>query len=218
MAEPGPANNYLHRWLVGVGEKLSPEGLLLLKLLYSGELSQRQLEDEVRAAKHLYNLAAQEAQGPDAVFALFFHRMSLLVPQYQPTAKDPVRIMKVKDLGAEACLHHLRYCQLSPPFFEQVDDRISPKSKLVKCLVTVYVNVSPRRRQVLREQLAGRIGLHPENFNIFQLVCLLFQRKNDRCEEVVGEFINVLTNAPVPRAVVANLRKQLEIPHHQFKG
>ena len=208
---------YVYQWKIGIGEKLSPEGLLLLKLLYYGELEQRQLEEEVNAPRDLYDLAAQETPSPDA---LFFHRMSLLVPQSQPGAEDAMKIMKVKDLGAQACIDHLQGCELSLPSFVQVD-HMSSKSQLVQCLVTVYVNVSPRRRRVLHEQLAEQLRVHPARFNIFQLVCLLFQRKNDRCEEVVGEFVKVLTNTRVPKEIVANLRRQLatyKLPHHQFKG
>jgi hypothetical protein len=211
MAEPITASsspNKLPKWITGLGDKLGNDGLQLLKLLHRGVISQRQLEDDVQSPKDLYDLAGQEAESDDAALALFIHRIYLLVPLSQPTAKDPARILEIKDLGAKACLDYLRECDLSPPSVE-VSNLVSDKSKLMECLVTAYVNMSPRKRQDFREQLADQVGVYREGFNIFELVCRLFQRGSERAEQVVGRFVNALNKAPVPRVIVENLRDQL---------
>ena len=219
MAERIITPSNLPKWMTGVGEKLSEEGLLLLKLLYYGELPPRQLEDEISEPRNLYYLSAKETEKDNTALALFIHRICLLVPQSQPTAEDPVKISQVKDLGAKACLDYLPRCQLSPPSV-QVDDLISPQSRLMECLVTAYVNMSPLRRQGIREQLAEEVDVYRDRFNIFQLTCKLFQSQHE-AQHRVGRFINVLNNAPVPEVIVGNLERQLVshgIPHQPFSG
>ena len=219
MAERTYTPSNLPKWMTGVEVKLSKEGLLLLKLLYYGELPQRQLQDEIDSPKDLYHLAAQGRENDETVLACFIHRIHLLVPQSQPAAEDPAKILKAKDLGAQACLDHLQWCDLPPPSIQVDDLNISSKSKLMECLVMAYVNMSPRRRQNFREQLADQVGVYREGFNIFQLVCQLFQRESEAAENVVGRIVNALNNAPVPEAIVKNLKGQLvsyDIPHQPF--
>ena len=213
--------DHFYQWKIGLDDKLSDEGLLLLKLLYYEDgLPKRELADNVQEPKELYDLATRETESDDTAFAIFHRRMVLLVPQPQPNAKDPVRIMEVKDLGAQACLDHLGTCQLSPPSI-QVDHLISSKSKLLECLVMAYVNMSPRKRQDFREQLAKQVGMYRAKFNIFQIVCQLLQRNGERSEEVVGGVVNALNNTIVPKAIVVTLEDQLVscgIPHKPFSG
>lgn len=204
----------LRKWLVGVGDKLNDEGQQLLKFLYYRDIQYASLVDEVNAPKDLFEFSRSHmARSDEATLALFIHRLSLLIPRAQPDAEDPQKIMKVKDLGAQACLDYLSECDLSQPSI-QVD--VSQESKLLECLVTVYVNVSQRKRKELKQELAEQVSVNSENFGIFELFCRFFQRGGSRIEKILEGFVVVLNSAPAPQPVVESLICQLDtyhIPH-----
>lgn len=216
-----PLSLDLRKWLTRVGEKLNDEGQQLLKLLYYEDLRHAPLVDKVKAPRDLFESSRSlPGRSDEAALALFLHRLSLLIPRAQPDAEDPQGIMKVKDLGAQDCIEYFQECRLCQPSV-QVDIDISEKSRLLECLVTVYVNVSPRRREELREQLADQVGVHPHNFNIFELFCKLFQRACNRNQEILNELVNALNNAPPPEQVIERLLSQLDthrIPHTLTAG
>lgn len=217
MAKSLPLN--LQKWLKGVEEKLNDEGQQLLKLLYYEDLRHAPLVDKVKAPRDLLELSRGLMERSDeAALALFLHRLSLLIPRAQPDADDPDEIMKVKDLGAQDCVDYFQKCQL-PQLSIQLD--IPQESRLMECLVTVYVNVSQKRRKELKQQLADQVGVHHENFNIFELFCKLFQQTCNRHQEILNGLVNALNNAPPPEAVVENLLCQLNtysIPHTLTTG
>lgn len=209
----------LRKWLIGVGDKLNDEGQQLLKLLYYRDIQHAPLVDEVNVPKDLFEFSRSHAAHSDeATLALFIHRLSLLIPRDQPDAEDPEKIMKVKDLGAQACVDHLSECDLSQPTI-RVD--VSQESKLLECLVTVYVNVSQWKRKELKQQLAEQVSVNSENFGIFELFCRLFQKAGNRVPEILDGFVNALDSAPAPSPVVENLICQLDtyhIPHTLTAG
>lgn len=217
MAKPLPLD--LQKWLMGVEEKLNDEGKQLLKLLYHEDLGYAPLVDEAKAPRDLLELSRRLMERSDeAALALFLHRLSLLIPRAQPDAENQDEIMKVKDLGAQDCIDYFQVCQLSLP---SIQLNIPQESRLLECLVTVYVNLSQKRRKELKQQLADQVSVHHENFNIFELCCKLFQQTCNRHQEILNGLVNALNNAPPPEAVVENLLCQLNtyhIPHTLTTG
>lgn len=210
----------LPTWLTGVGEKLIYEGQLLLKLLYFKELKHASLADQVKEPRDLFELSrGTKTRSDDATLAVFIHRLSLLIPQPQPDADDPKEIMKIKDLGAQDCMDYLEKCRLSPP---TVQVETSQESKLLECLVTLYVNLSQQRRRQLMQQVAKEVGVRRENFDTFELFCRLFTRASCKSQQIIDKFVSILNNAPVPLSVLENFIYQLEsfqIPlHKQFSA
>ena len=219
----------LHKWLLGVDEKLSKhDGLQLLKILYyKDDIFEGEL-DAARKPTDIYTLS-KRCQNDDVrqAIALLIHRLTLLVPRSPPTEPedsdaylDPDKLYQAKDLGAKACLDYLedRKCQVVRPAV-QVNDLISPESRLLECLVTAYVNVSPRKRKALRRELANRVGVHPTQFDLFNLICKLLRKGDDDAENIGGEFVNALNNVEVPEPVYEHLRQQLNchsIPLHRY--
>lgn len=207
----------LPTWLTGVGEKLTQEGQLLLKLLYFKELTHAWLADRVKEPRELFELSrGTKTRSDDATLAVFIHRLSLLIPRHQPDADDPDAIMKIKDLGAQDCMDYLEKCMLSPP---TVQVQTSQESKLLECLVTLYVNLSQQRRRELMQQVAKQVGVRHENFNIFELFCRLFTRTSGKSQQIVDKFVIILNNAPVPLSVLEAFASELQsfqIPHRRF--
>ena len=210
-------------WLHEVGQKLSPEGKLLLKLLYYKCLPRPTLEDEVREPRDLYTesmkLSSDQAGrehnvlSADDALAVFIHRLSILVPQ--PTGVDQLDAMK--NLGAQGCLDNLRTYEVTQPPSNGV---FSQESKLLECLVKSYVDMTPGQRNKLKAQLGKVVGVHPLNMDVFKLYVTFFEKLNDK-NEIIDKFVCALGTAPAPKAIVADLKRNLEnneIPHNPFPG
>ena len=210
-------------WLLKVGQKLSPEGKLLLKLLYYKCLPQRTLENKVREPRDLYTesmkLSPDQAGrehnilSADDALAVYIHRLSILVPQ--PTGVD--QLDAAKNLGAQDCLDNLRTCEVTRPPLNAV---FSQESKLLECLVKSYVDMTPKQRKNLKAQLGKKVGVNPLNMDVFELFVTLFEKLNGK-NEIIDKFVCALGNAGAPKAIVADLKRNLEnneIPHNPFPG
>ena len=224
----------LRKWLLGLDDKLSKDdGVQLLKILYSKDVIEGDL-DRARTPKEIFVLYSGNHSVDEAV-AILLHRLTLLVPVKTPdfdaeegataleVAPDPVKILRAKDLGAQACLDHFEKCGVSRPD-TRAEDLILQGAKLLESLVTVYVNVSPRKRNAIRERLARQIGAYPyrdqvDLFNLFCrfLRCINEDNSNDETESksvdeiTVDRFVATLNESGgVPSLVTEGFVTQLD--------
>ena len=205
-------------WLTGVGQQLGPEGFQLLKALYCDTLSCRKLSDDANEPRDLYELSRTEGGAaaslthvfesaqmpPRDALALFIHRLELLVPQPEEN-----------DLGANNCLASLERSDVERPTMRVVTTQ---ESKMLECLVTRYVNMSPPERATLKLALAYQLSVHPDNVTIFEIFHRLFvhQGRKKRCKKVVAAFVTCLQTARSPRVVYVDLQQNLDdssVPH-----
>ena len=184
-------------WLTSVGQQLGPEGFQLLKALYCDTLSCRKLSKDANEPRDLYELSRagrgaaaslthvfeSARMPPRDALALFIHRLELLVPQSEES-----------DLGANNCLASLGRSDVERPTMRVV---ITQESKMLGCLVTRYVNMSPPERATLKLALAYQLSVHPDNVTIFEIIRDLFmqQGRENRCEKVVAAFVTCLQTA-----------------------
>lgn len=223
----------LHKWLLGVNNKLSKhDGLQLLKILYYKDGITEGDLDAARRPTDIYTLSKNCQKGDvQQTVALLIHRLALLVPRSPPTDREdgggylnPDRLFQAKNLGAQACLDYLenKACQVVRPDI-QVSDLIPPEGRLLECLVTTFVNVSPRKRKALRHQLANAVSVHPTQFDLFNLVGKFLRKGNGEdigdMEIIVSKFVSALNAIEVPKPVYDHLSQQLRshsIPHAPF--
>ena len=184
----------LRKWLLGLDDKLSKDdGVQLLKILYSKDVPESDL-DRVTTPKGIFVLYCGNHSVDEAAVVLV-HRLRLLVPVKTPDfdaeegatalemAPDPVKILNAKDLGAQACLDYFEKCGVSRPDI-RAEDLILQGAKLLESLVSVYVNVSPGKRNAIRERLAGQIGVYPyrDQVDLFNLFCRFLRSINSNDE------------------------------------
>ena len=213
-------------WLrVKVDKKLRTEGKQLLKVLYYKSSPLHSLS-EIEEPSDLYrHHATLSTGGPSSgnpaqiqeyekvtkqdCLALFIHRLSVLVPRHTKT--DPGN--RLRELGAQDCLNSL---PIPKPCLEA---SLFRESRLLECLVGAYVDMTPQQRNALKIELGRQVGVHPDNANVFEIFCQLFQEKYRRCESIVDTFADALRHAQPAREVFENLTRDLNrygIPHNDI--
>lgn len=211
-----------NKWVIGVERKLSKDdGFQLLKILYYKDYGIDESDlDAAKDPKRIYTLSKNSLRGnKNAALNLLIHRVRLLVPQYQPNAeergdgsRDPIRLFNAKDLGAQACLDHLIECRLPPAQDVQIDPTIiSGEAKLLECLVTAYVNLSPRKRSEFRDQLTNIIGYFHGNCDLFNYFIKFLRHEENDAVRIIGDFVNILNNIRVPRMIPDLVQNELNL-------
>lgn len=220
------------RFLIDVSGKLSPEGLQLLKTLYSDTLPLGKLArvDDPRVLYHLtvdgdaspstrdVPVNEHKKLSPQDSLALFVHRLELLVPHSKKKDEEKrARELEIKDVGARACLDSLEQHGITRPSFTLV---LSEESKMLECLVSCYVNMTPQRqRWPLKREMGAKVGRHPHQATVFEIFTALFTKwdeSKNRCEGVVSVFVSCLQQAQSPRQSFIYLEQRLSasnVPH-----
>ena len=230
MATAGPSQVFsvIPTWLIGVGRRLGPEGLQLLKALYCNTLPFGILADEVKEPRHLYDhttfkggaaspslapIQEGERMPPQDSLALLIHRLSILVPE--STQTNPKKRSRELKLGAQDCLEYLQQCGITRP---QLRIPITPESRLLECVVRRYVNMTQDQRKMLKTELGQGVGLNADNVTIFEIIGKIFQKQGseNKCEGVLAVFVRSLQQASSQRMVFEELQQDLDsrgIPH-----
>lgn len=211
-----PENNRRRskRWLTGVLDKLSRhDGLQLMKILYYGDdiIPERDL-DNAKSILEVNDLFKQQQQQQESdSLAVLYYRLGLLVPRYVPCSEghdlDPSRLREAKDLGAQHCLDYFDECGLPTPSNPQIQSR----ARFSECFVIAYVNLSPKRRRVLKEKLASEVRVYRDRqldlFNLFTRLC------HTSNEEPANNFMSALNNSEVPLQIFEQVQGQFETHH-----
>ena len=217
-------------WLLVVSRKLSRDEFHLLKALYLKTLGLRTLQDRVREPQDhvrlLYDLPQELSSSSVALpddhvsecgrltqrqsFALFVHRIQILVPTTDQSSESDTR-----SSGAKDCIASLERSLGALPSAEGIET--APESKLVECLVKRFVNMDSLQQGEMKKRLASCVGLNLDTANLFDLFSeLIVKRNNFDSERIVGQFVDLMPLVRCSRIVYRELEEDLltnTVPH-----